>query len=251
MSSSAPRATSIVYLDVSHAGETYRISLRRLASTRRFTLRVRTATRDVVLTMPARSSLNEAKNFAARHAAWIGAKLRRLPEKIPFAHGEAIPLRGILHQIAHCAARRGSVWIEPSLAECGSTPLLCVGGEAPFVARRIKDYLVREAKTDIGAAVRSHTRKLAISARKISLRDTVSRWGSCSASGALSFSWRLIMAPHFVLDYLAAHETAHLLHLNHSDLFWAAVAGLTTDTARAEAWLKRHGSELLRYGPER
>ena len=83
--SSAPRATSIAYLDVSHAGETYRINLRRLASARRFTLRVRAATQDVVLTMPARGSLNEAKFFAARHAAWIGAKLRRLPERIPFA----------------------------------------------------------------------------------------------------------------------------------------------------------------------
>jgi predicted metal-dependent hydrolase len=251
MSSSAPRATSIVYLDVSHAGETYRINLRRLASARRFTLRVRTATRDVVLTMPARSSLNEAKCFAVRHAAWIGAKLRRLPERIPFTAGEAVPLRGVPHQITHCAARRGAVWIEPYTATGGSAPLLCVGGEAPFVARRVRDYLVNEAKRDLEAAVLSHTRKLAISARKISLRDTVSRWGSCSASGAISFSWRLIMAPHFVLDYLAAHETAHLLHMNHSHSFWAAVARLTNDTARAEAWLKVHGSELLRFGPER
>src|SRR6516164_3220925 len=142
MSSSAPRATSIVYLDVSHAGETYRINLRRLASARRFTLRVRTATRDVVLTMPARSSLNEAKCFAVRHAAWIGAKLRRLPERIPFTAGEAVPVRWVSHQITHCAARRGAVWIEPYTATGGSAPLLCVGGEAPFVARRVRDYLV-------------------------------------------------------------------------------------------------------------
>src|SRR5262245_58062861 len=176
MSNNAPRATSIVYLDVSHAGETYRINLRRLASARRFTLRVRTATHDVVLTMPARSSLTEAKCFAARHAAWIGAKLRRLPERIPFAAGEVIPLRGTLHRIAHCAARRGAVWIEPTTAKCGGAPLLCVDGEVSFVGRRVRDYLVKEAKRDIEAAVLSHSRKLAISARKISLRDTVSRW---------------------------------------------------------------------------
>ncbi len=251
MRRNAPRATSIAYLDVSHAGETFRIDLRRLASARRFTLRVRTATRDVVLTMPARSSLDDAKCFAARHAAWIGAKLRRLPERIPFAPGETIPLRGILHQIAHRAELRGTVWIEPPRGSSGSAPMICAGGEAPFLARRVRDYLVKEAKSDIEAAVLRHTCKLKISARKISLRDTVSRWGSCSASGTLSFSWRLIMAPPFVLDYLAAHETAHLLHMNHSDKFWTAVAGLTGETARAEAWLKVHGSELLRYGPER
>jgi predicted metal-dependent hydrolase len=247
----APRATSIIYLDVSHAGETYRINLRRLSSARRFTLRVRTATQDVVLTMPARGSLNEAKSFAARHAAWIGAKLRRLPEQIPFAAGEAVPLRGVLHQITHCASRRGTVWIEPSTANAASMPLLCVGGEPPFIARRVRDYLLKEARRDIEAAVQSHTGKLKTAARKISLRDTVSRWGSCSASGALSFSWRLILAPHFVLDYLAAHETAHLLHMNHSKAFWTAVAGLTPDTERAETWLKAHGSGLLRFGPIR
>ena len=249
--SSAPRATSIAYLDVSHAGETYRINLRRLASARRFTLRVRAAAQDVVLTMPARGSLNEAKYFATRHAAWIGAKLRRLPERIPFAPGEAVPLRGILHRITHYASRRGAVWIESSTANMGSTPLLCVGGEEPFVARRVRDYLVKEARRDIEAAVRAHTSRLKISARKISLRDTVSRWGSCSSSGALSFSWRLIMAPHFVLDYLTAHETAHLMHMNHSAAFWAAVARLKPDTDRAETWLKLHGSGLLRFGPGR
>src|ERR1700730_7672124 len=246
--SSAPRVTSTAYLDVSPAGETYRINLRRFASARRFTLRVRAATQDVVLTMPARGSLNEAKFFAARHAAWIGAKLRRLPERIPFAPGEAVPLRGILHRIAHCASRRGAVWIESNTATMGGmggTPLLCVGGEEPFVARRVQDYLVKEARRDIEAAVRSHTSRLKISACKVSLRDTVSRWGSCSSSGALSFSWRLIMAPHFVLDYLAAHETAHLLHMNHSEAFWAAVARLKPDTDRAETWLKLHGSGLL------
>ena len=246
-----PRTASIVYLDVSHAGETYRINLRRAASARRFTLRVRTATQDVVLTMPARGSLNEAKFFASRHAAWIGAKLRRLPKQIPFAAGETIAMRGVLHRITHCASRRGAVWIESGTAGMENMPLLCVGGEAPFVARRVRDYLVKEAKKDIEAAVRSHTNKLNASMHKVSLRDTVSRWGSCSASGALSFSWRLIMAPHFVLDYLAAHETAHLLHMNHSKRFWTTVASLTPDTERAEAWLKAHGSGLLRFGPGR
>ncbi|MCI0600507.1 MAG: M48 family metallopeptidase [Beijerinckiaceae bacterium] len=248
--SNAPRATSIAYLDISHAGETYRISLRRLAAARRFTLRVRAATQDVVLTMPARGSVTEAKFFADRHAAWIGTKLRRLPARIPFTPGEAIPLRGTLHVITQCVTRRGAVWIQSGVSGAGSAPLLCVGGEAPFVSRKVLEYLHKEAKKDLEAAVRTHTRKLGIAARRITLRDTVSRWGSCSTSGTLNFSWRLIMAPHFVLDYLAAHEAAHLLHMNHSPEFWGTVARLTSDTDRAEAWLKAHGTGLLHFGPD-
>lgn len=247
----APRASSIAYLDVSHAGETYRINLRKIASARRFTLRVRAATQDVVLTMPSRGSLSEAKLFAYRNAGWIGAKLRRLPEKIPFEPGALIPLRGILHEIAHLPERRGVVWIEPGWPQAGGAPLLGVAGEAPFVARRVRDYLVKEATRDIETAVAIHAQKLGVTARKITLRDTTSRWGSCSSSGALSFSWRLIMAPCYVLDYLAAHETAHLLHMNHSRAFWAAVARLTPEVARAEAWLKAYGSSLLRFGLDR
>lgn len=247
----APRVSGIAYLDVSHAGETYRINLRRTAAARRFTLRVRAATQDIVLTMPARGSLSEAKSFAGRHAGWIGAKLRRLPEMIPFAPGAFVPLRGTLHQITHCPAKRGRVWIEDGVAHRGSNaaPLLCVSAGAPFVPRCVRDFLVKEARRDIEAAVESHAKKLGAAPRKITLRDMTSRWGSCSSSGSLSFSWRLIMAPRFVLHYLAAHEAAHLLHMNHSAAFWAAVRRLTADTERAEAWLTAHGSSLLRFGP--
>ncbi|MGQ0444669.1 MAG: M48 family metallopeptidase [Beijerinckiaceae bacterium] len=244
----APRVSGIVYLEVSHAGETFRINLRRMAAARRYTLRVRAATKEVVLTMPARGSLSEAKSFAGRHAAWIGVKLRRLPANVPFEPGALVPLRGTLHRITHCPAKRGRVWIEDGAP--GSMPLLCVSAEAPFAPRRVRDFLVKEARRDIAAAVASHNKKLGVGPRKITLRDTTSRWGSCSASGALSFSWRLIMAPRFVLDYLAAHEAAHLLHLNHSAAFWATVSRLTADTARAEAWLKGHGSGLLRFGAD-
>ncbi len=247
---SAPRVSGITSLDVSHEGETYQINLRRIASARRFTLRVRAATQDVVLTMPARGSVNEAKSFASRHAAWIGAKLRQLPEKIPLTPGGYVPLRGTLRLITNCPTKRRGVWLEDGVPSEGSTPLLCVNAEAPFIPRRVRDFLIKEALCDIKASVESHTKKLGVAPCKITLRDTISRWGSCSSSGSLSFSWRLIMAPHFVLDYLAAHEAAHLLHMNHSTKFWATVARLTADTTRAEAWLKTHGSSLLRFGQD-
>jgi hypothetical protein len=157
-----------------------------------------------------------------------------------------------LHRIIHCTAARGRVWIEDCAASPGSNagPLLCVSAGAPFVPRRVRDFFIKEAGRDLAAAVASHAKKLGAAPRKITLRDTTSRWGSCSSSGALSFSWRLIMAPRFVLNYLAAHEAAHLLHMNHSTAFWAAVRRLTADTERAEAWLKAHGSGLLRFGAD-
>jgi predicted metal-dependent hydrolase len=247
---SVSHVSGVTSLDVSDAGETYQINLRRTASARRFTLRVRAATRDVVLTMPARGSLNEAISFASRHAAWIGAKLRQLPEKIPLKPGGVVPVRGTLRRITYRPVERRGVWLEDSAPSEASLPLLCVNAEAPFVPRRVRDFLIKEALRDIKAAVDCHTDKLGVAPRKITLRDTISRWGSCSSAGSLSFSWRLIMAPPFVLDYLAAHETAHLVHMNHSAKFWTTVAGLTAETDRAEAWLKAHGSSLLRFGQD-
>lgn len=246
-----PGDAEAAFFDIAHAGETYRINLKRTAAARRYTLRVRAAAQDVVLTMPAYGSLAEAKSFAERHAAWIGVRLRRLPAKMRFMPGEIVPVRGIVHRIANRPGARGTVWIEAPTRDArgGAEPLLWVNAEAPFVPRRVQDFLIREARRDIEAAVARHTLKLDVHPCKITLRDTTSRWGSCSSSGSLNFSWRLIMAPRFVLNYLAAHEVAHLLHMNHSAEFWAVVAELTRDVEPAEAWLKTHGASLLRFGP--
>jgi predicted metal-dependent hydrolase len=247
----APRTSEVTFVEVSHAGETYRITLKRIASARRFTLRVRAATRDVVLTMPPRSSVTSARSFVQSHAAWIGVRLQHLPKPMPFGAGEVVPLRGINHVITHRPHQRGTVWVEPDLTSVGANmlPQLCVSGDAPHVARRVKDFLMREAKRDLEAAVTHHAAKIGASPRRITLRDTASRWGSCSSTGSLNFSWRLIMAPSFVLDYLAAHEVAHLLYMNHSPAFWKVVGKLSNDVARGEAWLKAHGAGLLRFGP--
>jgi predicted metal-dependent hydrolase len=247
----APRTSQIAYLDVSHAGETYRVALKRIASARRFTLRVRAATRDVVLTMPPRGSIAGARTFIERHAAWIGVRLQRLPAPMPFGGGEIVPIRGVNHRIVERPRQRGNVWIEPVDKAMADTtlPLLCVSGEPAHVARRVKDFLMREAKRDLEAAVTLHAGKIAVTPRKIGLRDTTSRWGSCSSTGALNFSWRLIMAPAYVLDYLAAHEVAHLVYMNHSPSFWKIVTKLSAHVDRAEAWLKAQGAGLLRFGP--
>lgn len=244
----ALRSFDIGFFDVDHAGETHRVQIKRVATARRFTLRVRAATRDAVLTMPPRGSLPRARLFVERHAAWIGVRLQRLPAPTPFGPGAVIPLRGIPHEISHRPSARGTVWVEAGDEALGRPPTLCVSGQAPFVARRVQDFLMRQARADLIEAVARHTAALAVTARRVTLRDTTTRWGSCSSSGALNFSWRLIMAPSHVLDYLAAHEVAHLLQMNHSDAFWTIVARLVPDYARAEAWLKVHGVGLMRFG---
>ena len=226
-------------IEVAHAGEVYRIALRRVTTSRRYTMRVRAASRDVLLTMPARGTLKAAREFAERHAAWIGVRLARLPKPIAFTSGESVPLRGIERRIVHRPLARGVVWLEEGL--------ICVAGEAPHVARRVADFLKREARRDLEAAVARHAGALAVKPRRLSLRDTSSRWGSCSSSAALNFSWRLILAPPFVLDYLAAHEVAHIQHMNHSPLFWALTRRLFPETERAEAWLKANGAGLHRF----
>ena len=237
------------FLDVSHSGETYRIALKRMTGARRLTLRVRAATRDVVLTIPKRSTISSAREFAQRHAAWIGARLARLPKPIPFEPGVKLPLRGVEVQIEHRQDARGTVWVETLRTGFFSeSTLLVVAGERPHVTRRVFDFLKREARRDLEAAVTRHCTTLGIVARKVTVRDTTSRWGSCSATGGLNFSWRLIMAPPFVLDYLAAHEVAHLKHMNHSPKFWAVARSLSSDTDRAEAWLQANGSSLHRFG---
>jgi predicted metal-dependent hydrolase len=228
-------------------GGHYAIEVRRHPAARRYTLRVREARRDVVLTMPPRGSIRQAKQFAEKNVDWIAARLKRLPRPAPFAPDEMIPLRGVPHRIAHRASARGTAWTETG---ADGTPLLCVAGGAAHLGRRARDFLKREARRDLVAASRRYAEMLGVPIRSVSLRDTASRWGSCSQSGSLSFSWRLVLAPPFVLDYLAAHEVTHRVELNHSKRFWRAVERIFPEWRRAEAWLRAHGPSLYRYGIE-
>ncbi|GLK54946.1 putative metal-dependent hydrolase [Methylopila capsulata] len=222
------------------------IAIRRNAQARRMTLRVRSAARDVTLTLPARTSLAAARDFVERHVGWIEQRLARLPEHVPFAHGEIIPLRGEPHRIVLKESVRGLVRVEPGLR--GDTPILAVYGLAPHAARRLGDFLKREARDDLTEAVRRHAAALGVMVGRMTIKDTKSRWGSCSVAGDLAFSWRLILAPPYVLDYLAAHEVAHRKEMNHGPRYWAHVARIVPDYDRAEAWLKAHGATLHRYG---
>jgi predicted metal-dependent hydrolase len=234
-----------IHIDIDHEGQTFAVALRRRATAKRITLRVSNATGEVVLTIPERTDLSAAQRFAASHGDWIATRLARVPERVEFKPGSHVPLRGVPHRIVHWTNVRGTTQV--SRGPKGE-PLIAVPGDAPHVARRVREFLEAEAKRDLATAVKRHTAKVGAAAKRITVRDTRSRWGSCSAKGALSFSWRLILAPPFVLDYLAAHEVAHLKELNHSHRFWRLTYELCPRTEEAERWLKRHGSELHRFG---
>lgn len=233
------------HVEVVHGVARYKILVRRRPTARRMTLRVSAASGEIVLTLPSRSDLKAGVRFAEAHGGWIAARIARRPERVPFAAGSIIPLRGVPHRIVHWSTIRG---VTRATRDPEGQPIVAVAGEAANLPRRITDFLKREALKDLNAAVDRHSRALGIPARKVTVRDTTSRWGSCSSTGALSFSWRLVMAPPPVLDYLAAHEVAHLREMNHSHRFWALTHRLCPGTEEAEAWLKRHGSGLHRYG---
>lgn len=232
-------------LVVSCANEAYEVTLKRHPRARRYTLRVRDRGREIVMTIPPRGSLREARDFAQRNAAWIAARLKRIPEPVAFVHGATIPLRGVPTRIEHRPEARGTVWTETA---ADGSALLCVAGGPAHVSRRVADFLKREARRELVAAARHYARALGVGIGHVSIRDTASRWGSCSHEGSLSFSWRLILAPPFVLDYLAAHEVAHRRELNHSARFWRIVDQLAPERRRAETWLRTQGNSLHRYG---
>ena len=234
------------HLDVAHGPDRYRVSLRRRDSARRLTLRVSGTTGEIVLTLPARTSLAAAQAFADAHGAWIQARLARLPGRVAFEPGALVPLRDVPHRILHQPAPRG--WpTRPGMGPDGEPALMVAGPEAE-VAGLVRAFLEQEARADLTVAARRYSERLGVTPTRITIRDTTSRWGSCSARGALNFSWRLILAPPPVLDYLAAHEVAHLREMNHSPRFWRLLREACPATAEAEAWLKRHGTGLHRYG---
>ena len=127
--------------------------------------------------------------------------------------------------------------------------ILCVAGAAEHIERRVHDYLKREVRARPAQGGAGTTREaLGVKVKRLSIRDQSSRWGSCTSAGSLSFSWRLILAPPYVLDYLAAHEVAHLVEMNHSARFWRVVARACGHVERAKTWLDTCGNDLHRYG---
>ena len=217
-----------------------RVEWRRSRRARRISLRIDPRGGAVVVTLPPRTGRTAGMALLMNHADWVAKRLAALPGPVPFADGAAVPLHGVEHRIRHDAGLRAGVRVE------GRDIL--VSGEAAFLPRRVGDFFRAEARRRFCALVAEKAAQGQLEPRRITVKDTRSRWGSCAASRNLAFSWRLVMAPPQVQDYVAAHEVAHLRHMNHGPRFWALVRELTPHTDAAVAWLRAHGPRLLRIG---
>ncbi len=207
---------------------------------RRLTLRIDAGGRGLRITVPPGIAAGEVDRFLERHQSWLEQRLSLVPERPQVRPGIKIPLRGSPHMILHEPGTRGSV--TPGRTETG--PTLTVHGHRLHLPRRIADFLKREAKREIEMMVAKHCGVIGKRAKAIRFRDTSSRWGSCTSDGTLSFSWRIMMAPPPVINYLVAHEVAHLKEMNHGPKFWKLCHELCPDTDRCKAWLKRNGGAL-------
>jgi predicted metal-dependent hydrolase len=222
------------------AGRTLPLRIIENERARRLTLRIDAGGQGLRITVPPGLRRSEVENFLARHQGWLEQRLAKVPDRPQVRPGIKIPLRGVPHLIVHEPGRRGTV----ALGDGETGPMMIVHGDRLHLPRRVADFLKREARREIEALVARHTQTVGRRAKAIRFKDTSSRWGSCTTDGNLSFSWRIMMAPAPVINYLVAHEVAHLKEMNHGPKFWKLCTELCPDTERCKAWLKKNGGAL-------
>ena len=209
---------------------------------RRLALRIDAQAEAVELVLPRRTSAQRAMAFIEENRGWLDKRITALPPRTVLADGETVPILDRPYRISRVdqARDRQHVWIEGGAIHVAAPP--------DQLGRRLIDFLKESARAEF------HSRAAALAARigrevgRITVRDTTTRWGSCSADGKLAFSWRLIMAPDAVLEYVVAHEVAHLCEMNHGPRFWKLVERLAPGVDRQRHWLNRHRARLLRIG---
>lgn len=216
------------------------ITLRRSARSRRFSLRVSRIDGRVTLSLPMRAREAEAMEFARAQEGWLRAALARMQVPAGVGIGTVLPFEGRMLTLVPGAGRSAGV--------VGDT--LAVPGDPAQAGARAAGFLKAQARMRLVAASQHYAGLLGVTFSGVTLRDTRSRWGSCSSSGGLMYSWRLVMAPPSVLTYVAAHEVAHLREMNHSAAFWAEVARLYPGWQAERRWLHDNGQSLqaLRFG---
>jgi hypothetical protein len=234
------RADSHTLIDVPGLESPVRVRIDRRA--RRVSLRIDAQARAAVALAPPGTSTRAITRFCRQHAAWLAARLARLAPSVSLQPGAEVPVFGAPHRLVHIGPRGRPV----TLAE-GE---IRVAGPAAHVTRRAVDGLKRHARTWLADRSADHAARLDVAVGAVSVRQARTRWGSCAPGGRLSFNWRLVFAPDWVADYVAAHEVAHIVHPHHGPAFWQAVGELHDAVAPARAWLNAHGAGLFRYAPD-
>jgi predicted metal-dependent hydrolase len=217
-----------------------RVEWRRSSRARRVSLRIDPTGGAVIVTLPMRATRKAGIALLMGHADWVADRLAALPEAVTFMDGAVVPIGGEPYRIKHQPAGRGGAFLLDQE--------LHVTGAAEFIGRRVRDFLRQEARRRLGALVIAKAGLIGVAPSRVTIKDTKSRWGSCAPDRSLSLSWRLVMAPSFVQDYVVAHEVAHLRHMNHGPKFWALVDELTPHTRASIPWLRAEGARLLRIG---
>jgi predicted metal-dependent hydrolase len=217
------------------------VTLRESARARRMRLGIDPRSGAVVLTVPRRASRRRALAWAAEQQGWIAERLAALPAGAPLAAGKVVAFRGTERRIIWLPDRPRRVILE--------SEQLLVGGPAEGLSGRVERWLKAEARLLLTAETREIAGLAGVSVARVGIGDPVSRWGSCSSSGTIRYSWRLILAPDFVRRATVAHEVAHLVHMNHGPDFHILVERLLGEDPRpARLWLRRHGAALQRVG---
>jgi len=214
------------------------VTVRRNGQAKRLILRIDHATGEIKLTLPPRASLRDAEKFLKKQQAWLLRERAAITPLHVVGNGGELSYLGDAHSVSFTGV--------PPRAVVHSDGEIHVGGPLDLAPKRLEKWMRAEAKILLAKRAAVHAQTLSVSYKRISIGDMSSRWGSCSASGTLRFSWRLLMAPYSVLDYVAAHEVAHLREMNHSEYFWQEVAKCVPDHKARRRWLKTQGSALFK-----
>ena len=208
-------------------------------SSRKLTLRIDAKNHIPVLSIPRFCSRKKAVSFVNENMDWILENLQKLPETKTFQNGEKISFLGNEVTICHCPQARRGVWLQDGH--------IFVSGNIEFLHRRVRDFIKAEAQKEFYMLSKKLADRIDCQLHHVFMKDTKSRWGSCSSLGNINYSWRIALAPKCVIDYLMAHEVAHLKHPDHSDEFWACVYFLYPNWVQGRSWLNKHGKELYAY----
>ena len=223
-------------------GQDIKLSFKRNERCKRMIMRVAKDGSGLVMTLPKRTTQAEALRFAHASKSWILKNIENRMPAVAFENGVDIPFRGEIYTIACPGGRRGLVQLD-HIAKT-----IIVPGDPAHVNRRLTDWLKQQALKDLTLASEYYAHAMGVEYSALSVRDQSSRWGSCSAARALSYSWRLVLAPRYVLDYVAAHEVAHIQEMNHGPRFWRIVLTHCKHAKQARIWLRHQARDVHRYG---
>ena len=216
----------------------FNIKVNHSAKAKKLTLRIDEKNHCPVLTVPKYCSRKQAYNFVKTHQDWIQNTLARLPKQQKFSDKSCVSFFGQQYTIIHTPLLRGTRFEENTLK---------VGGNIEFLHRRITDFLKEQSLKLLSELTLKKAKELNCKVASVSVKDTKSRWGSCSSLGNINYNWRIALAPYFVIEYLVCHEVSHLKHQNHSADFWNTVQSLHPTFKESRHWLKIKGKELYKY----